>query len=1074
MWNDAVNTYLQTIGKEVKRKIFQDGISYEFVVVSGYEEGRGNWATTHNNEIRFGDKTYPVQGLNYSLILTPNFFYGENKEGEEIEYRLGLVKDQDKVRIHPVLLKKHKNQIQAKVIRPLCVVTRGLNIDKKNAANLGRKELEKLTAYQQFLSCFWNIDDYLRKQNSEFHSDFDTEVWEAIEVFSGRIIDQILGIVAYEFRKDPSWIIPQLEDVYSKSLIVSIEESMNASSEISENQILTQVANLCSFIHIFNKTQAFDELEKKELNIIPYIFKNFQSSDIEIKFEALRVFQIALEKSPKFLDPEIADKVWELLQENCKRKTSLWTWREADAERQWLLKFYQIIWEKRRELVPEQYRQLVPIESTNLKKFNNKLDWPHNEDILNPLSDYGLTIMLGEGGKPWLIWIKQELIDILMEYCLDSTKIMDGIKKCSSYLKGSWLERELNSILYNMISALRIAFKDTPKLLNQERVVNLINLCRKYKSEEIKWIAKEMYKKAADQRPELISKTIPIIFAMFSNNDDQVREIAVYLYKKIIEKAPNLITNECIEKILELCSDSSEKVQWAAAGAYRAAIRSTSHLIDQKGITKIIEFLSAPSWILRKLALEALNIILEKLPNLVDKEVIKHILLRRYDSRKSVKVVACTAYRTAIIQYPQFFNQEEIRQFIADLTSYMVNYKNYRSLEKFAGANYNIVPILIDNFKSSDKRVRFNAVSAYREFFTKFPEYVGQTSVDSLCDLLLDPVYSVKKQVLITYGAIIKNKPELVGQTGIDRISDVFTNLEEKKGVIIFQELEKKKDLRKTALNIYKIAYEKVPQFIKSTTIKKIHQRQLSEDKDYSYEVFSLYEIILEKTPHLLELPIIIEMFSDNTYRGRLFRQKALETYKSIIKSTPKLLDQLLFQKILELCSLEYNEANDDTLRIALYALDFALQINPNLLDNGVIKTIQKAIYTPERGFSLSKVIIANVDVKLPAIKAYLTAMKIDPNILNQEALKIVFEIFNMIGRAGHSMDNAKEAAFGILNFAFKKRSHLFTPEIIENISKLRFDVSSTKLRNLKQSLSYKLKTNDQQRKKNMYRDRRK
>ncbi|MFX1296322.1 MAG: hypothetical protein ACFFD2_15905 [Promethearchaeota archaeon] len=208
--SDAVNTYLQTIGPKVTTEIIQDGIYYEFTVVSGYEEERGNWATIYNKQIRFGNEFIKLHGPDESMVITPNFFYGQNNRGEEIEYRMGLIKLKKKVKIHPILLRKTGKRIHAKMLQNLCVKQVGIAIDSKTATDIGKEEIRELKTSKQFLSTFWNIDDYLRKQNSAFYSDFDTtNSWESIEVFSSRIVDQMIDRISYKFRRDPSWIIPQ-------------------------------------------------------------------------------------------------------------------------------------------------------------------------------------------------------------------------------------------------------------------------------------------------------------------------------------------------------------------------------------------------------------------------------------------------------------------------------------------------------------------------------------------------------------------------------------------------------------------------------------------------------------------------------------------------------------------------------------------------------------------------------------------------------------------------------------------------------------------------------------------------
>ncbi|MFX1296323.1 MAG: hypothetical protein ACFFD2_15910 [Promethearchaeota archaeon] len=211
--SDAVNTYLQTIGPKVMTEIIQDGIYRELTMVSGYVEDRGNWATFYDDQIRFGNEFIKLQGLSGSMVLTPNFFYGQNNLGEEIEYRMALIKLKKKVKIHPILLRNINQRIHAKMLQNLCIKHVNIVIDSKIATYKGKEVAKDLKASNQFLSTFWNIDDYFRKQNSEFYSDFETaNNWESVEMFSSKIVDQMIQKILYEFRRDPSWIIPQIRE----------------------------------------------------------------------------------------------------------------------------------------------------------------------------------------------------------------------------------------------------------------------------------------------------------------------------------------------------------------------------------------------------------------------------------------------------------------------------------------------------------------------------------------------------------------------------------------------------------------------------------------------------------------------------------------------------------------------------------------------------------------------------------------------------------------------------------------------------------------------------------------------
>jgi hypothetical protein len=309
--SDEVNAYLQTIGPKIETEVLDMGILNNFTVVSGYGEVRGNWATAYENQIRFGDETTPVQGLKTPLILTPNFFYGKNRKGEELEYKMGLVKREEDVLIRPVVLRKTKEGIQAKILydETICVIYSGLFVDSETAEQLGQEKVKEFTAYQQFITCFWNIDDYMRKQNPNFYSDFDTEVWEAVESFSGRIVSQMLHRITNKFLEDPDWMLPQAEAEYVQGLISNIESCMDVGNDISENQMITIVQNLCSYMSGFMNYQPLDGLAKKDLNIFSYIIENFKSPQWEVREEALEACYSTLKKTPHLITQESLNKI---------------------------------------------------------------------------------------------------------------------------------------------------------------------------------------------------------------------------------------------------------------------------------------------------------------------------------------------------------------------------------------------------------------------------------------------------------------------------------------------------------------------------------------------------------------------------------------------------------------------------------------------------------------------------------------------------------------------------------------------------------------------------------------------
>ena len=297
--DENVNTYLQTVGAAVTTTTVQDGVVQDYIIVSGYESERGHWATVYKNEIRWGEQSFPVSSIENPMVLTPKFFYGPNHKNEMVAYRLGLVKGKANVNVFPVLLRRTAQGFEGKVLDDLCVIHTGLLIDPRTAEVIGRKRVESIKAHQLFLSCFWNIDDYLRKQNPQFYSDFDVDFWFAVEAFSERIVIQMLsnieksvlnefGINPYKKNISRVWAISQVEKLYLESLMVRFEQFLQNFAIISEAQLLLSVKNLCNYMYCLQDYTPLTKLADKGINIVPYLVDAFDNiiADLEAGYSS--------------------------------------------------------------------------------------------------------------------------------------------------------------------------------------------------------------------------------------------------------------------------------------------------------------------------------------------------------------------------------------------------------------------------------------------------------------------------------------------------------------------------------------------------------------------------------------------------------------------------------------------------------------------------------------------------------------------------------------------------------------------------------------------------------------------
>lgn len=294
-----VTAYLDSIGTDVLRRGVSTGFPREVVVVTGYEPERGTWAACSDHQIRFGPETIPVRGLVKPLVLSPNLFYGTNRAGFPVEYRLGLYPGFHRLHVYPVVVREDAEGFHGKVLPDLCVIHQGIQVDARTGREVSGFRAARLLSSRQFLTCLWNLDDYLRKQNPHFEGEFP-DVWRAVETFSGRIVNQVLLSIAFNCRADPRWYLPAAEKARVEALVAHIQAADAQRSAITRNQRLVHVRNLNCFMVYFKNYWPLHELHNDGVNVAPAVLDLFLRDPRggavldEIKCEAVTVlFQIA-------------------------------------------------------------------------------------------------------------------------------------------------------------------------------------------------------------------------------------------------------------------------------------------------------------------------------------------------------------------------------------------------------------------------------------------------------------------------------------------------------------------------------------------------------------------------------------------------------------------------------------------------------------------------------------------------------------------------------------------------------------------------------------------------------------
>ncbi len=655
--SDEVNAYLQIIGPEIKTELLQYGILTEFTVISGYEEGRGNWATVYENQLRFGKKIYSINGLERSMVLTPNFFYGRNHKGEKIEYRLGLIKEETKLKVLPVLLRKVGEKIEVQVLNDLCVVHRGIAIDPESAKQLNQIEISKITSYQEFLACFWNIDDYLRKQNLAFYSDFEVDVWKAVETFSGRIVDQMLGSIINQFSCNPDWLISQAKERYITSLINWIEKCFDEGNDISENQVLVLVKNLCSFMNRFGDYEPLQQLFKMDLDLIPYLIKNMDHLESEASGEAIRAFQVALSE-PELFTGHLSTIIQLLTQENVYiRNIALET----------VQKIFENTAEKIEQPIINEIFDLISNSYTSVHRATIELCksvFLYTPHLLNQ-SQFNIIFNLLSNEDPSIRSKALEIYKIVIE---NLPKFIDemGIQKIQELLLD-----ESNNVQIAALKAYKAAFKKF-HLIDCSPFMN----CVLSSLEQMSFQKTEIlnaYTKLVVNTPNAINEIeIKKLLILLSSPDTEIRVSVLKIIALLLQRMPEIIERSGLNKcLISSLKHGHKKVRQASLNVLKMAIRQRPDLIEPDVISELITLFSDFDKNVRKRAIKIYTILIYRTPELVTDTAIDEIYECCSDESESVRHVALVSVRLALKRIPKINNSNylpKIRDLMFDTT----------------------------------------------------------------------------------------------------------------------------------------------------------------------------------------------------------------------------------------------------------------------------------------------------------------------------------------------------------------------------------------------------------------------
>lgn len=744
--SDEVNKYLLTLGDLVESEVTKDGVAYKFLIVSGYEKERGNWGTSYNNQIRFGGKEIPVEGLEEPMVITPNFFYGRNGKGEEVEYRMGLIKNEEGISLYPVILKNREKSIQAVILGDLCVRHVGLFIDSQTAEQLGTPKVEQLTAYQQFLTTFWNIDDYVRKQNPQFQSDYDISVWDAVEAFSGRIVDQMLRNIHQEFieKIEPfrernfnigsgfinffapkygdfeSWVIPVAEESYEQMILSGIRSCLESRDIVATNKLFYLLSNLLSYITNFNKPGLLREFQTPDLQVLPYLETTITRCIEHEEYPRDEEFYLLESELVYEAIGGVLAGYWDGLPSY---------FREFDVKM--LVPLFLGANRVLRETAMQFYLALNQLEGEGFydeQSFKKKLKM----DLLPGIHTY-----LKEFGASRIVFIltddERHQTKKVREVGLSAFQLIIE-QDPSLFSEDDW------NFFYRTLplDAFQLLLNLKPHLVSSKEIEKLVYLLSSRKKKVVE-AALDAYKTALKQTPQFIEQDHIIRISEFIefHKAFEIYDIVLKKFPQFIEKTLPIVYEEWDYEVLP------EELIHHVQDIYKLVITHDPKIIERVYPT-ILQWLSDKTRNKRGWAVIGFHVILDMLPALINKEDFQKIIGLIEDPNYEIQYQACLTIKTAISSKSTLINQETTIRIVSKMVDRNIFPEICRiyglMLEKTPKFVPDTLPLVfkyIEQLPEADPSKNYNSIAvsfelALRKWFIYTPEFIDKIWIDKL------------------------------------------------------------------------------------------------------------------------------------------------------------------------------------------------------------------------------------------------------------------------------------------------------------------------------------------------------
>jgi hypothetical protein len=352
------------------------------------------------------------------------------------------------------------------------------------------------------------------------------------------------------------------------------------------------------------------------------------------------------------------------------------------------------------------------------------------------------------------------------------------------------------------LTAVQIAIAQIPDLLQETHVDQFLAFLAD-PDETVAWAAKTICKGIIEKKEQLIPKFLQLGLESCSSGPKRVREMFIFLFKKIIEVRSKYITIELTKKLFELGLDIDNDVSWIAFAAYQTAIKKRPQFLIPEHIRTILNLCVSVEWIKRWAALRIMRDLVQidsnYLPPNVFYEIIAGIAKKNDYERLAVLKIIDALKETPYINADvtnillDLFETEVdfVRKPAVKLYSYFIEHAgDLRSSQIFESSD---ISKLIKLCFHRNGIIQSNALEAYK-LHLKYSPFIIQDNMRELYKWFSNEAEEVRLGAVHLYHTTIKQSPQLLDEMGVVKLIEVFRKLRHKDNYIfssLFATIEK-------------------------------------------------------------------------------------------------------------------------------------------------------------------------------------------------------------------------------------------------------------------------------------------